>query len=274
MVPAAFVDSTIASLEPLLASGDIGHRRRQQHVARRHRSGRAPRAEGAALRRRRHQRRRVRPRAGLLPDDRRRGRAPSHALAPIFASLAPGVERRPAPGAGPGEPTPAEQGWLHCGPAGAGHFVKMVHNGIEYGLMAAYAEGLNVLHHAGIGLADHVQDAETAPLREPGHYQYDIDIASVAELWRRGSVVASWLLDLTADALAEDPQLGGVRGPGLRQRRGPLDRAGGDRRRCARAGAEPPRSTPGSRPATTTTSPTRCSRRCARSSVATPRSTP
>jgi 6-phosphogluconate dehydrogenase len=101
----------------------------------------------------------------------------------------------------------AEHGYLHCGPAGAGHFVKMVHNGIEYGLMAAYAEGLNILKHAGMGRADHAKDAETTPLRAPEHYAYDFDLADVTELWRRGSVVTSWLLDLTASALAKDPGL-------------------------------------------------------------------
>ena len=131
----------------------------------------------------------------------------------IFASLAPGVDAAPrTPNlrsegrSGPGSDT-AEHGYLHCGPVGAGHFVKMVHNGIEYGLMAAFAEGFNILHHANAGLADRAADAETAPLREGEYYQYDLDIPSIAELWRRGSVVASWLLDLTAAALAKDPQL-------------------------------------------------------------------
>jgi 6-phosphogluconate dehydrogenase len=128
-------------------------------------------------------------------------------LEPIFRTIAPGVgdaERTPGR---TGEFAPEEQGWLHCGPAGAGHFVKMVHNGIEYGLMAAYAEGLNILKHANAGKVARENDAETTPLREPKYYQYDIDIESVAEVWRRGSVVASWLLDLTAAALVEDPQL-------------------------------------------------------------------
>ena len=128
-------------------------------------------------------------------------------LTPIFTSLAPGVaaaERTPGRS---GEPGSAEQGWLHCGPSGAGHFVKMVHNGIEYGLMAAYAEGLNVLAKANIGAADHAIDAETAPLDDAKYYQYDIDLAAVSEVWRRGSVVSSWLLDLTAEALLDDPKL-------------------------------------------------------------------
>jgi 6-phosphogluconate dehydrogenase len=129
-------------------------------------------------------------------------------LGPLFKTLAPGVESAPrTPGRG-GEPSPAEQGYLHCGPAGAGHFVKMVHNGIEYGLMAAYAEGLNVLRHANVGKRDGAAaDAETAPLRDPRYYQYDLDLAAVAEVWRRGSVVASWLLDLAAAALAKSPDL-------------------------------------------------------------------
>ena len=128
-------------------------------------------------------------------------------LAPIFTSLAPGlgtIERTPGRS---GEPTPEELGWLHCGPAGAGHFVKMVHNGIEYGLMAAYAEGLNVLHHANAGADAREADAETTPLESPELYRYDLDLGAVAEVWRRGSVVASWLLDLTAAALHESPAL-------------------------------------------------------------------
>jgi 6-phosphogluconate dehydrogenase len=106
----------------------------------------------------------------------------------------------------------AEQGYLHCGPNGAGHFVKMVHNGVEYGLMAAYAEGLNILKHANVGKRVGVSDAETTPLRDPQYYQYDFDLADIAEVWRRGSVVASWLLDLTASALAGDPTLSRFRG--------------------------------------------------------------
>jgi 6-phosphogluconate dehydrogenase len=138
---------------------------------------------------------------------------PVERLDPIFKTLTPGVEGAPrTPGRG-GEPSPAEHGYLHCGPAGAGHFVKMVHNGIEYGLMAAYAEGFNVLRHANVGKQDgQVEDAETAPLRDPQYYEYDIDVAQVAEVWRRGSVVASWLLDLTAAALAESPDLEGFSG--------------------------------------------------------------
>jgi 6-phosphogluconate dehydrogenase len=128
-------------------------------------------------------------------------------LDPIFQSLAPGVgEIERTPGA-TGKASSAELGYLHCGPNGAGHFVKMVHNGIEYGMMAAYAEGFNILRHANIGLQTQTADAETTPLRNPEHFQYDIDTAQVAEVWRRGSVVASWLLDLTASALRKNPEL-------------------------------------------------------------------
>jgi 6-phosphogluconate dehydrogenase len=128
-------------------------------------------------------------------------------LRPIFATIAPGVgaaERTPGR---TGEPSPAEQGYLHCGPNGAGHFVKMVHNGIEYGIMAAFAEGFNVLRNANAGKRTVVGDAETAPLEQPEYYQYDIDTTAVAEVWRRGSVVGSWLLDLTAEALYKSPDL-------------------------------------------------------------------
>jgi len=128
-------------------------------------------------------------------------------LAPLFATLAPGmgsIARTPGREKIRGT---AEQGYLHCGPNGAGHFVKMVHNGIEYGLMAAYAEGLGVLREANVGKQQHAADAETTPLRNPEHYQYDFNLHDVAEVWRRGSVIASWLLDLTAAALTEDPNL-------------------------------------------------------------------
>src|SRR6266576_2666377 len=128
-------------------------------------------------------------------------------LDPIFATLAPGMGDIPrTPGREKVGGT-AEQGYLHCGPNGAGHFVKMVHNGIEYGIMAAYAEGLGILRDANIGKKQHEIDAETTPLRDPEHYQYDLNLADVAEVWRRGSVIASWLLDLTASALAADPKL-------------------------------------------------------------------
>jgi 6-phosphogluconate dehydrogenase len=134
-------------------------------------------------------------------------------LDPIFEALAPGVGAAPrTPGREGVEGSTAEAGYLHCGPAGAGHFVKMVHNGIEYGLMAAYAEGLNVLRHADAGNEQRATDAETTPMREPEYYRYDIDTTEVAEVWRRGSVVGSWLLDLTAAALLADPDLEGFQG--------------------------------------------------------------
>ena len=133
-------------------------------------------------------------------------------LDPVFAALSPGPGEIERTAGRSGDFSRSEQGYLHCGPNGAGHFVKMVHNGIEYALMAAYAEGFNILKHAGVGLAEHTVDAETAPLANPEHYQYNIDVGEVAEVWRRGSVVASWLLDLTATALRADPQLEGFGG--------------------------------------------------------------
>jgi 6-phosphogluconate dehydrogenase len=128
-------------------------------------------------------------------------------LDPIFASIAPGVDAAPRTPGRKGRASRTEHGYLHCGPNGAGHFVKMVHNGIEYGLMAAYAEGLNILKNADIGLHQQAADAETTPLREPDAYKYQLDIGQIAEVWRRGSVIASWLLDLTAAALAGDSSL-------------------------------------------------------------------
>jgi 6-phosphogluconate dehydrogenase len=129
-------------------------------------------------------------------------------LDPIFATLAPPIESAPrTAGREKIPPGTAEHGYLHCGPNGAGHFVKMVHNGIEYGLMAAYAEGMNILRHANAGKQQHAADAETTPLREPELYQYDFNLTDIAEVWRRGSVIASWLLDLTAEALVGDPEL-------------------------------------------------------------------
>jgi 6-phosphogluconate dehydrogenase len=128
-------------------------------------------------------------------------------LVPLFASIAPGVDAAPRTPGRTGEPSQAEHGYYHCGPSGAGHFVKMVHNGIEYGLMAAYAEGLNIIRNADVGLRKRELDAETAPLESPEYYQYEIDTTEVAEAWRRGSVVGSWLLDLIAQALHESPNL-------------------------------------------------------------------
>ena len=133
-------------------------------------------------------------------------------LDPIFARLAPGAgDLARTPGREKVDGT-SEQGYLHCGPNGAGHFVKMVHNGIEYGIMAAYAEGLGILRSANVGRREHAVDAETTPLRDPEHYQYDLNLPDIAEVWRRGSVIASWLLDLSASALIKDPKLKGFEG--------------------------------------------------------------
>ena len=133
-------------------------------------------------------------------------------LDPIFRALAPGRGDLPSTPGRDGSRATAEEGYLHCGPSGAGHFVKMVHNGIEYGLIAAYAEGFNILKHANVGRNGRSADAETTPLREPAHYQYVFPLADIAEVWRRGSVIASWLLDLTAIALAKSPDLAGFSG--------------------------------------------------------------
>ncbi len=211
MIPAAYVDSLIDELIPLLARGDTlidgGNSYYKDDISR------AKRLAGAGL----HYidtgtsggvwglERGYCLMIGGEDEVVRR-------LEPVFSTLAPGVGDIPRTEGREGPPGPAEQGYLHCGPAGAGHFVKMVHNGIEYALMAAYAEGMNLLKHAGIGKASHQKDAETAPLRNPEDFQYDIDVADVAELWRRGSVVGSWLLDLTANALSKDPGLSNFSG--------------------------------------------------------------
>ena len=207
MVPAAVTGKVVSDVAELLDEGDTiidgGNSYYRDDVAR---AGRA-RPQGHPLRRRRHVRRRVRARARLLPDDRRRGRGRGAARPDLrhhrSRRRAPPSARR----AGTGEPATSEQGYLHCGGNGAGHFVKMVHNGIEYGIMAAYAEGLDILRNADVGLRDRVGDAETAPLDHPEFYRYTIDTADVAEVWRRGSVVGSWLLDLTAAALHESADL-------------------------------------------------------------------
>jgi len=206
MVPAAAVDATIDELVPHLDKGDVLVDGGNSHYTDDIRRARDLGAKGIRY---------VdvgtsggiwgRTRGYCLmiggPND-----AVSH-LDPIFASLAPGdTAIAPTPGRKTGAST-AEYGYLHCGPSGAGHFVKMVHNGIEYGIMAAYAEGLSVLRGANIGAAKHSVDAETTPLRDPEHYRYEFELADIAEVWRRGSVVASWLLDLTATALAEDSTL-------------------------------------------------------------------
>ena len=206
MVPAAVVDASVADLLPLLAPGDILIDGGNSHYVDDIRRARELAAKGVHYVD-------VGTSGGVWGLERGYcmmigGEAATVAhLDPLFASLAPGIGDIPrTPGRKDGRGT-AEQGYLHCGPNGAGHFVKMVHNGIEYGLMAAYAEGMGILRAANVGTQSHSHDAETTPLREPTHYQYDIDVGEVAELWRRGSVVASWLLDLTATALLEDPSL-------------------------------------------------------------------
>ncbi len=158
-------------------------------------------------------------------------------LDPVFTTLSPGsggVERTPGR---VGATSTAERGYLHCGPSGAGHFVKMVHNGIEYGLMAAFAEGMGILANANIGTQQHAADAETTPLRDPAHYQYELHLPDIAEVWRRGSVVSSWLLDLTAAALTRDPPAVAVRWPRGGFGRRPLDHQGRHRRSRAGTGA-------------------------------------
>ena len=211
MVPAAAVDAVLEQLKPLLQPGDIvidgGNSHYHDDLRR-----------AAALATSKIEHLDVGTSGGVAGLERGYclmiggGKEVVQHLAPVFSTLAPGAgTAAPTPGrrAGIGS---ADQGWLHCGPHGAGHFVKMVHNGIEYGVMAAYAEGLNILHHANIGLLEHAVDAETTPLREPAHYRYEMDLPEIAEVWRRGSVIGSWLLDLTAAALAADPQLTGYEG--------------------------------------------------------------
>jgi 6-phosphogluconate dehydrogenase len=206
MVPAAVVDETIADLLPQLEAGDIvidgGNScyvddiRRAQELAPRGIHYVDVGTSGGVWGLERGYCMMI----GGEPDVVRH-------LDPLFATLAPGageIARTPGRERAGGS---AEQGYLHCGPSGAGHFVKMVHNGIEYGIMAAYAEGFGILDAANIGKREHAVDAETTPLRDPEHYQYDLDLANIAEVWRRGSVIASWLLDLTANALLDDPAL-------------------------------------------------------------------
>jgi 6-phosphogluconate dehydrogenase len=211
MVPAAFVDDTIAKLVPLLDEGDIiidgGNSYYRDDI------DRAARLKSDGI----HYVD-VGTSGGVFGLERGfclmiggEDTVVQH-LDPIFASIAPGVDAAPRTIGRTGTPSTAENGYLHCGPNGAGHFVKMVHNGIEYGIMAAYAEGLNILQHADAGLHQQDQDAETAPLREPQYYQYELDIPEVAEVWRRGSVVASWLLDLTAHSLSVNGDLSDFEG--------------------------------------------------------------
>jgi 6-phosphogluconate dehydrogenase len=206
MVAAAGVDDTIASLAPLLAAGDLlldGGNSYYRDDIRRAKSLAASGihyvdvgTSGGVWGKERGYCQMI----GGDDDVVRR-------LEPIFSALAPSVEAAPRTPGRSGSPSPAEHGYLHCGPNGAGHFVKMVHNGVEYGLMAAYAEGFNILRRANVGKDQRSVDAETAPLAEPELYQFDINLRDVAEVWRRGSVVASWLLDLTAAALVRSPEL-------------------------------------------------------------------
>jgi len=206
MVPAAVVDGEIAALEPLLERGDVVIDGGNSHYHDDLRRAKDLAARGIHYVD-------VGTSGGVFGLERGYclmvGGEPAivRHLDPILAALAPGLAaaaRTPGLRDAVGQ---AEQGYLHCGPSGAGHFVKMVHNGIEYGLMAAYAEGFNVLRHANVGVEANAVDAETTPLRNPEHYRYDFDLPGIAELWRRGSVISSWLLDLTAQALVESPDL-------------------------------------------------------------------
>ncbi len=211
MVPAAVVESSLGELVPLLDEGDIvidgGNTYYHDDIRRARELG----AKGIHFVD-------IGTSGGVFGADRgfclMVGGEPAVVahIEPLLATIAPGIDAAPRTPGRSGDPSPAEHGYLHCGPNGAGHFVKMVHNGIEYGLMAAYAEGLNVLQHANAGSETRVVNAETTPLRNPELYQYDLDIPAVAEVWRRGSVVASWLLDLTAHALSESPDLADFEG--------------------------------------------------------------
>ena len=210
MVPAAVVDGVLAQLTPLLAAGDIvidgGNSYYHDDLRR-----------AAALKPQGIHYVDVGTSGGIAGLERGYclmvgGDEAVEHLTPVFETLAPGTGNLPpTPGRLAGAST-ADRGWLHCGPHGAGHFVKMVHNGIEYGIMAAYAEGLNILHHANVGKHPPVADAETTPLRHPERFQYEMNLPEIAEVWRRGSVIGSWLLDLTAAALAADPALSGFEG--------------------------------------------------------------
>ena len=206
MVPAGVVDASLAELAPLLSAGDTVIDGGNSHFADDIRRAGELKPKGL-------QYLDVGTSGGVFGKDRGYclmiggDKDAVTRLDPVFAALAPGFDAAPRTPDLSGDPSTAERGYLHCGPAGAGHFVKMVHNGIEYGLMAAYAEGLAVLRHANVGAAGQTHDAETAPLRNPEHYRYDLDVPKITELWRRGSVVASWLLDLTAHALSRSPEL-------------------------------------------------------------------
>ncbi len=206
MVPAGLVDQTLDQLVPLLEAGDTVIDGGNSYYRDDIRRAEALKAKGLHYLD-------VGTSGGVAGLDRGYclmvgGESATFAqLQPVFAALAPGFDAAARTPGRSGEVDNAEQGFLHCGPHGAGHFVKMVHNGIEYGVMAAYAEGLNILRNAGIGKQAQVHDAETSPLRNPEFYQFDMDLPAVTEVWRRGSVIGSWLLDLTAQALVADPQL-------------------------------------------------------------------
>ncbi len=210
MVPAAAVDALLDQLAPLLQAGDIVIDGGNSHYHDDLRRTAALAASGIA-----HVD--VGTSGGVAGLDRGYclmiggDKAVVTHLTPLFTTLAPGANSAP-PTPGRRADGSANQGWLHCGPHGAGHFVKMVHNGIEYGLMAAYAEGLNILRHADVGLRGEAVDAETTPLRQPEHYRYAMDLPEIAEVWRHGSVIGSWLLDLTAESLAADRTLAGYAG--------------------------------------------------------------
>jgi 6-phosphogluconate dehydrogenase len=211
MVPAAFVDETIERFAPLLAPGDVvidggnsrylDDLRRARELADRGLHFVDVGTSGGVFGLERGYCLMIGGEAEIV-----------RRLEPIFATLAPATDSVARTSSREGAPSGGERGFLHCGPHGAGHFVKMVHNGIEYGLMAAYAEGFNILQHAGVGRDRASDDAETAPLEHPEHYQYELDLPEIAELWRRGSVVGSWLLDLTASALQKDPELASFAG--------------------------------------------------------------
>ena len=211
MLPAAAVDSAVAELRPLLAPGDVlidGGNSYYVDDIRRARELAEARIDYVD----------VGTSGGVFGLERGYcmmiggPTAAVQRLDPLFRTLAPGAGDVPRTPGRSGPLASAELGYLHCGPSGAGHFVKMVHNGIEYGLMAAYAEGMAVLRHANAGKRGHAVDAETTPLRDPSHYQYDFDLREISEVWRRGSVISSWLLDLSSAALCADPELAGFAG--------------------------------------------------------------
>jgi 6-phosphogluconate dehydrogenase len=206
MVPAAAVDDTIQTLYPMLAKGDVivdGGNSYYHDDIRRAKTLAAGGVHHVDVGTSGGVWGRERGYCQMIGGDS----GPVKRLDPIFAALAPPVGSAPRTPGRNGDPSPAEHGYLHCGPHGAGHFVKMVHNGIEYGIMAAYSEGMNILRHANAGKVERAVDAETTPLENPEFYQYDFDLPDIAEVWRRGSVIASWLLDLTATALQRSPQL-------------------------------------------------------------------